>query len=160
MNENRISIEISQADIAAVNAAIQVINDKLRPYLIALNQEDKKVLAKIGERNVPFVEKCLQYAQSNPEFLPPYINAGEFKKDFDGFSVLRNLLRPLAQTVNNIDDTATLCGSEANEQGLAYYGSVRHAAKMNVPNARAIYDDLSVRFEAQKARKLKPDAVK
>ncbi len=160
MNENKISIEILTADLADINTAVQTLLKKLEPYLIALNADDKKGLAKIGERNLPYVEKTLQYAVSNPEFLPPYIDVVEFRKDFDAFRVLRELLRPLAQITSNIDDTATLCGSEAIDATSAYYGSVSQAAKLNVPNAKAIYDDLSQRFEAQKARKKKVEPPK
>lgn len=156
MNENRISIEISRDDIEAVNQAIQTIVTRLSPYLIALDADDKKLLQKIGERNLPFVEKCLQYAESNPEFLPFYVSAGEFRKDFTGFGVLRSFLRSLNQVVSNIDDTATLCGSDSSEAASAYYGAVRTAAKNGVPNANAIYEDLSVRYEAQKARRQRP----
>jgi hypothetical protein len=155
MNENKISIEIITSDLADINSAVQTLLKKLEPYLIALNADDKKGLAKIGERNLPYVEKTLQYAVSNPEFLPPYIDVNEFKKDFEAFRVLRELLRPLAQITSNIDDTATLCGSEAIDATSAYYGSVSQAAKLNVPNAKAIYDDLSQRFEAQKVKKNK-----
>lgn len=87
--------------------------------------------------------------------MPPNI-----KKDYEAFSVLNGFLRPLAQIVRNLDDTATLCGSEALSATNTYYGSVRQGMKMGVPNAKAIYDDLSQRYEAQKARKLKPEAIK
>ena len=157
MTENRISIEISAADIAAVTEAIQVIVTKLSPYLIALGVEDKKALAKIGERNLPFVEKCVQYAETNSEFLPFYVSGAELRKDFTAFGVLKNFLRSINQVVSNLDDTATICGSETSDGTSAYYGSVRTAAKNGVPNANAIYEDLSIRYEAQKARRLKPN---
>ncbi len=153
MSENRISIEFSQAELDAINDAIAIINSKLAPKLIALEADDKKALAKIGERSLPFVEKCVQYAESNPEFLPFYVSAVELKKDFTAFSVLKNLLRPLSQLIGNIDDTATLCGSEAINDCSSYYGSVREASQRGVPNAKPIYDDLSIRYEAQKARR-------
>ncbi len=66
------------------------------------------------------------------------------------------MLRVLNQVVGNIDDTATLCGSEASDAASAYYGSVRVASQKGVPNANAIYEDLSVRYEAQKARRGRP----
>lgn len=96
----------------------------------------------------------------NPEFLPAFVDVAEMLKDFTGFNVLNGFLRPLQQITRNLDDTATLCGSEAILASLAYYNSVKQAVKMNVPKASAIYDDLSQRFEAQKARKIKPEAVK
>ncbi len=113
-------------------------------------------MAKLGEKSVSFVEKTIQYSESNPEFVPPYMSAAEMKKDYTGFNQLNAFLRPLAQLVSNIDDTATLCGSEAMGQVSAYYNSTKLAAKMNVPNAQTIYEDLSQRFEAQKAKRLKP----
>lgn len=54
-----------------------------------------------------------------------------------------------------MQDTSMLAGSEADEFARAYYGAVGQAAKMGVPNAQAIYDDLSVRYEAQRANRPK-----
>ena len=84
----------------------------------------------------------------------------EMKKDFDAFSILNNFLRPLAQITRNLEDTAMLCGSEAYSAGLIYYGSVKQAAKVNVPKAKAIADDLSTRFESQKVKKKKAEPIK
>lgn len=129
MNENQISIEMSAADVTAVNAAFQTLATKLSPYLIALHPDDKRTLAALGERGISFVEKAMQYAQSNPEFMPAFIDAGEFKaefkKDFDAFNMLRGFLRLLGQIHDNLNDTAALCGSEANKAALAYYGWAR-----------------------------------
>lgn len=160
MNENRISIQLSNADVTAINDAIQTLADKLQPILIALEMADKKNLAKLGERSVSFVAKTMQYVDSDAEFLPAFIDVGEMKKDFQAFNTLNSFLRPLRQIVGNLDDTATLCGSEAILASLAYYNSVKLAARMNTPKASTIYDDLSQRFEAQKARKTKPETLK
>jgi hypothetical protein len=160
MNENRISIEFTQVDIDAVNEAIATLAAKLQPMLIALDAADKRNLAKLGEKSVSFVGKSLQYAVSNPEFLPAFVDVVEMQKDFTAFNLLNGFLRPLEQITKNLDDTATLCGSETIQASLAYYNSTRQAVKMNVPKASAIYDDLSQRFEAQKARKIKSGTVK
>jgi hypothetical protein len=152
MNENRVSIEISQADIDAVNQAVQTLNEKLAPYLIALEAGDKQALAKMKDKSAPFVEKILQYVNSNAEFVPAFLDTAEMKKDYQAFNALNNILRSLAQIVSNLEDTSVLCGSESYQGALAYYNSVKQAKKMNVPNADAIYQDLSVRFEAQRAK--------
>ena len=160
MNENRISIELTIAQVKAVNEAIQTLADNLQPVLIALEPDDKKNLAKLGEKSVSFVGKTIQYAESNPEFVPPFISVAEMTKDFTSFNQLNDFLRPLLQIVRNLDDTAALCGSEALLEALACYNSTRVAAKMNVPKAATIYEDLSQRFEAQKAKRIKPIAPK
>jgi hypothetical protein len=156
MNENSISLGIKESDAAEITKAIQVLADKLQPLLIALEASDRQSLAKMKDKSVPFIEKIIQYVESNPEFVPVFLNTDEMKKDFNAFTVLNKFLRPLAQITRNLEDTAMLCGSEAYSAGLIYYGSVKQAAKVNVPKAKAVADDLSVRFEAQKVSKKKP----
>ncbi|GAB4329049.1 MAG: hypothetical protein OHK0038_03010 [Flammeovirgaceae bacterium] len=155
MTENRISINLSQSEIDKINAAIKTLSDILQPYLIALEAEDKAALPKIKDKTIAFAEKANQYIQNNPEFIPPYLDVNEFKKDYHAFNTLNQFLKPLVQLVSNLEDTATLCGSEALQAILMYYNSIKMAAKNNVPGAKSIYDDLSVRFEAQKALKKK-----
>ena len=155
MTENRISISFNPNDITEIMAAMKTLQEKLASKLIALDIPDKAALAKIKDKTIPFMEKIIQYLQTNPEFVPLFVDAEEIKKDYDAFVVLNNFLKPLAQITSNLDDTAVLCGSEAYTAGLAYYNAVKQAAKMNVPNAKPIYDDLSVRFVAQKATKKK-----
>jgi len=146
-NENRISLSISDADQTAINQAITALAALLQPMLVALDPEDRKALAKMNDRSIPFVEKVVQYVDSNPEFVPPYVDTAEFKKDFEVFMELREFLRPLLQVVGNLEDTTILSGSDAYEVARAYYKTVQQAVKMNVPNAQAIYDDLKPRFE-------------
>ena len=160
MNENRISLDISPADADAITTAIQILATKLQPLLIALEAADRQSLAKMKDKSVPFLEKIVQYVESNPEFVPIFLNTDEMKKDFNAFTVLNNFLRPLAQITRNLEDTAMLCGSEAYSAGLIYYGSVKQAAKANVPKAKAVADDLSTRFEAQKVKKTKAQPIK
>jgi hypothetical protein len=159
MNSSRIPIELSTADIDAINWAIATLAAKLQPLLIALEDEDKNNLAKLGERSILFIEMCLQYAESDTEFLPDFVDVTRMKQDLTAFSLLSEFLRPLRQITRNLDDTATLCGSEVISASLAYYNSIRHAIEMNAPNASVIHDDLSQLFEAQKPRKHKPEAV-
>jgi hypothetical protein len=155
MTENRISINLTQSEIDKINTAIKTLTDALQPYLIALEAEDKASLPKMKDKTIAFAEKASQYMQNNPEFTPPYLDVNEFKKDYHAFNILNQFLKPLVQLVSNLEDTSVLCGSEALQSTLLYYNSIKMGAKGNVPGAKAIYDDLSVRFEAQKALKKK-----
>ncbi len=51
--ENIVSIEIPAADITAVQDAIQIIEDKLKPYLVALNPEERQELPKMSDKTAP-----------------------------------------------------------------------------------------------------------
>jgi precorrin-6x reductase len=152
MNENRISIEYTREELDVVNEAYRIIVAKIGPKLRALDPNDKRTMPKLGEKNIAHFEKCAQYAISNPEFVPPFMSAEEFNRDLNAYKASLILLRPFAQLSSNLDDTATLCGAEVREQGSAFYNSVKQAAKMGVPNAKAIYDDLKISFEAQRVK--------
>lgn len=151
MSENRISLKFTESEITQIKDAIGVLVGLLAPKLIALSAEDKKRLSKISDDSIPFNEKVAQYVVSNPEFVPMFRRADEFLTDFSAFKELRGFIRLLEQVFGNMQDSSMLAGSEADEFARAYYGAVGQAAKMSVPNAQAIYDDLSIRYEAQRA---------
>lgn len=159
MNNNRISLTFTDDEKKQINDAITVLLNLLAPKLIALDKEDKKRLAKLSDDGIPFAEKVMHYSVSNPEFIPAYTSAAEFDKDFTGFTVLREFVRPLMQLVSNLEDTWTLCGSEADEFARLYYAMVAQGAKMGVPGAQTIYDDLKPRYEVQRANRAKQPAA-
>ena len=145
-NDIALSIKISPAEQQRLIEALNTLMEVLEPYLIALSAEQRKQLPKMSDKTLPFVEKCLAYAQSNPQFAPVYMNIEEMKIDVEAVEILTRLSRPIRHICENIGDTTVLAGSEAYIAALAYYNSVKQAAKMNVPAAKVIYDDLSKRF--------------
>lgn len=156
-NENVVSIVIPSGDLQQVIIKLQEISNILKPYLIALTPEDRKTIAKMSDKTLPFVEKALDYAQSNPEFTPAYMSVPELQIDMKAVQDMTTILQYMIPICDNVSDTEMLSGSEAYLAALTYYNSVKHAAKMNVPSAKAIYDDLSKRFETQKSKAKKMD---
>jgi hypothetical protein len=144
--DNSISIQIPEGDLTIVRDALALIQTTLAPYLIALTPEDRKKLPKMGDGSEPFVAKVMDYVVSDPQFLPPYLHVVEMKKDWDVVTGLMPIFRTVQQLDSNLSDTVMLSGSEAYEASLNYYKSVKMAAKMNVPNAKTIAEDLSKRF--------------
>jgi len=144
--ENRISIVISDEDKAAIEAALGTIRTKLEPYLVALTPDERMESLKMRDKSIPFVEKTLNYIVTNPEFAPPDILPRELNKDVSLAVYLNTLEAALKQLLTGVDDTCMLAGSEAFIACLSYYNSVKEAARRNVPNAKAIYDDLKLRF--------------
>ncbi|MGC2238357.1 MAG: hypothetical protein WA584_19540 [Pyrinomonadaceae bacterium] len=157
MSENRISIQFSEADAKDINQVIKMLITKFSPYLIALTADDKRAVPKVGDKGAAFMQKSAGYMDANPEFIPMFLDKAEADKDFEGFSAMHEFLRLLAPLVSNMEDTALLCGSEFYRACLNYYDTVKRAAENNVPGARAIYEDLKVYFDAQRA---KPQAAK
>ena len=151
--ENKISISIPQTDLQAAAEAIKTAREILAPYLIALTPEDRKELLKMSDGTRPFVEKVMDYVKTEPSFLPQFVPAEEMEKDWKANMDINNLYKSAALLCDDLNDTMMLAGSEAYEASLAYYNSVKFAARMRAPNAKGIYEDLKVRFEKQGKRK-------
>ncbi|TAF77865.1 MAG: hypothetical protein EAZ53_01240 [Bacteroidetes bacterium] len=148
---------IPPGELQQVINKLQEIASILKPFLIALTPDERKSIPKMSDKTQPFVEKALDYAQSNPEFTPAYMSVPELQIDMKAVQDLTAVLQLLQPMCDNVNDTTMLSGSEAYLAALTYYNSVKHAAKSNIPSAKAIYDDLSKRFEAQKAKGKKQD---
>ncbi|RAI83871.1 hypothetical protein [Algoriphagus yeomjeoni] len=153
--ENKVSIEISPADLLAIKVALAVLQAKLGPLLIALTDEERRSLFKMGEASRPFVEKVLEYVVSNPEFLPPFTDVAEMQKDWKAISDLIPIFNGLSQLCSNLDDTLMEAGSEVMVPSAAYYKSAQMAAKLGVPSAKPVVADLRVRWE-RKPKKSPP----
>jgi hypothetical protein len=160
MQENRISITVSPEDLEALQTAVATMQTILAPYLITLNPTDRQTLAKMNNASLPFVQKVMDYATTNPQFVPAYIDLPELKKDVDAVDTLLQIYRPLEQLFTNLDHTVMLCGSEAYVASLTFYNSVKQAAKLNVLGAEPIANDLKTGFEVQGKKKTDPEPPK
>ena len=103
--DNKVSIQIPPADLTAIKDAVAVLQAKLGPLLIALTDEERRSLFKMGEASHPFVEKVLEYVVTNPEFLPPFTDVPEMQKDWKAISDLLPVFNVLSQLCSNLDDT-------------------------------------------------------
>ena len=144
--ENRVSIVLTEEEKAQITAALTAMNAVLEGKLVTLSPQERREHPKMGDGTEPFVSKALDYATSNPEFTPRFVNADDMKIDFEAVSTLNSIYRPLKQLIEQLDDSILLSGSEAYVAALAYYNSVKVGAKMNAPGAKSIYNDLKQRF--------------
>lgn len=90
----------------------------------------------------------MDYAESDDQFAPPFMDVPEMRKDFDVVDKLMPILRKVGQLNSNLADTLMLAGSEAYVAALSYYNSVKLATRMNIPGAKPVYEDLKVRFDS------------
>ena len=144
--QDRISLNIPPADLAAIDAAIATLKTKLVPHLKTLSSQDKKEMAKMGDKSFALVHKALEYCLKVPDLVPPYLDVEAYQQDVEAVTLLRGYSQDLEGVVAPLDDTLTLAGAEALNATLMYYNSSRQAAKANIPNAANVYNDLSARF--------------
>jgi hypothetical protein len=62
----------------------------------------------MGDKTVATVQKVKSYLETNPEFIPPYMNTDEFLKDEAVVSTLDPLGNLATQLASDIRDAAML----------------------------------------------------
>ena len=144
---NSVSIDISEEDLTEIHNAIATLKAKLSPYLIAITPAERQAVPKMSDGTIPFVEKAMDYAREDAQFLPPYTDLDEVHKDWNAVKNLVPMLRDIQQVESNLNDTVMVAGSEAYLGALSYYNSVKYATKLNVADAKIIYEDLKQRFQ-------------
>jgi hypothetical protein len=152
MLTNRANQAIPETVIDTVTTKLNEIKTALAPYMISLTDDDRKELLKMSDKSEAFVAKVVNYTDSNPEFIPSYLDKAELKLDYDNCKKLDPILKLAQQLCDTLEDTRTVCGSEAFLEALAYYNTVKTAEKNGIGNASTIYEDLGQRFPGRKSK--------
>ena len=152
--ENKISSEITEAMLTEINESINAINTTMASVLLFnLTASERMGTRSIGDGSLAFVDKALQYADSNPALLPPYLDLPEAKKDFKLARDLYGVLQKVNTLQRAIEDTMMVAGSEAFDAALIFYNSVKGASRVNVPGSQAVSDDLQKQFPGHTKKK-------
>jgi hypothetical protein len=146
MPENRSNVAIPAAVITAITTSFTAIQTALAPYVTPLSEDDRKGILKMSEKSETFVGKSLDYAGTNPEFMPAFGSVSDFQLDFGNVTALNPISKLALQVANDLNDTAMVAGHEAFASALMYYNNVSQGNKNGVASSRTIYADLSQRF--------------
>jgi len=144
--ENKIDFQIPSEVAAQVRQNITDATNALKPYLIGLNADERKTIPKVSDGTEPFIRKTLEFSETNPQFMPPFVSIEGFNHDMETWENLKSILRPVQQLANDLADTTMQAGSESYVAALSYYNSVKQAAKLSIPGSKPIYDELKKRF--------------
>lgn len=150
--ENRISIQIPEETLKEIRECLNKARALFAPYAESLTPKERQGKAKMSDGTEAFVMKTMEFVVTDPQFNPPYLDVAELKKDLDAYFQLKPFDTAAKQLSDEFSDTVMMAGSEAYTTALAYYNSVKMAARMNVPGAKAIYEELRKRFESNGSR--------
>jgi len=149
MSVNRISSALSVADRLEVMDLLSKIDQKLS-FLIDVGPEERKSMAKMGDRNRAFASKALDIATQNPSFLPRSFDLAEMRRDLELYDALQPVLLALTRLQELVDDTAVAAGNEAYCAALEIYRYAK--ANGNVAGLDNWIGEMGQRFAQQSSR--------
>jgi len=97
--------------------AIATIKQKL-PFLTDLSLEERRTLPKMGDKSRAFVNKAVEVATQNPDFLPRAFDVDEMRCDVTLFEAMQPIVLAPTQLQELADDTRVAVGSEAYMAGI------------------------------------------
>jgi hypothetical protein len=152
MKDNKHVQAIPQDVLTQAQTKINEVAALIAPYVVALTPAERHELPKMGEKTISFVEKAYDFAQQNPNLVPPYLDITAFGVDFGDAHGLWTLVNSIRQLDENTGDTEMMAGSEAYQAALVFYKSVKMAAAQDIPGAKAVYEELKTRFPGGKRK--------
>jgi len=128
------------------------------PFLLGLNEAERRRLPMIRRENKLFVEEAVRALEQNQRLLPGYMNPLEMGKDLKLHEQLLEIELQIGQLFEQVRHTRMLAGSEAYQAALVFYKMAKAASVAGVPGTHVVVEKLRERFQYV-ARNEEPGAV-
>ena len=143
MMKNLVSFNLSDTQLAAVDAALQALETELLG-LVALPAGTKKRSPTLGAKSEAFCRQTLRVLAENPQLVPATMNVAQAQRDLQMRDQLRQRSVRLTKLMSRLDDTDFALGSDAMQvasQGYALLKVVGRAQGLD-----DVRKDLGTRF--------------
>jgi len=128
MSQNLVSLNFSADDIAAIDAAIGTLEQKLGS-LVELSIDERRTLTKMGERSESLCRQTLIVLGQNAQLLPPAYDLAEAQGDLAVLDLLRPRFSRLRLLVSKADDSEMALGSDILTAALEGYALAKAFGK-------------------------------
>lgn len=131
--DNLASIAFTAAEVQQLKDALDTIDSILNGKVLNLTPEERQQYGSVNETNKLFVNKIRDFAQQNPQHIPPFLDMTEFEKDYQAREVCEKNVIRLTSITEKLDDTKTALDFDNYRTSLAVYKLVQYLAAQNVP---------------------------
>jgi len=122
--KNLVSLSFSAEDLAAMDAALAVIEEKLAG-LVSLSTKQVRGLFKMGEKSEVFCRNVPQVLDQNPQVVTPALGLPEANGDLAALDALRPRLRRLKLLTTRGEDTLVALGADVMSAALEGYALLK-----------------------------------
>lgn len=156
MQQNDLSITITQAAEDAILAKITELRALIDSWAVSLTDDDRAAYFKLGDARMAFDQKCDNYLHQHPDLVPPGISLAEYDKDGAAAAAIKRILAKLTPLETRLTDTLIVAGADRMDADLAFYNYLEFAARTGAAGADDIHDDLKATFPGSRRRGPQP----
>ena len=120
MTQNLVSLHLTSDDLAAIDAALETVEEKLAA-LVELSVDERRALTKMGEKSEAFCRQTLIVLAQNRQIIPAELDVREAENDLEQLDLLRPRFARLRQLATRADDTEMALGSDVMAAALEGY---------------------------------------
>jgi len=124
VSQNIIDFTLDDAQLAASLQALTDLETQLSG-LVAMSSEQRRKLARMGDKSEVFCRQTLAVLQQNPQVVPPSLKLAEAQADLAALDRLRPLLLRLQRLAERAADTETALGSDVMRCALDGYALLK-----------------------------------
>lgn len=124
MSQNLISLNFTPEDYAQLDDLLTQLETLLAP-LIDLTADERRALARMGEKSEVFCRQTLSVMAQNRKLVPEEVMLAEAENDLHHFDALRPRYNRLLQLVGRCEDSITALGSDVMSTSLEGYALLR-----------------------------------
>lgn len=151
MPQNLVSLNLSDAVVAELGTLVGQVEERTA-MLVALDNDTRREITKMGERSESFVRQALAALDQNREIVPPSLKLDEAMADLKAVDQIRPLRQRVARLLERLEDTEMALGSDAMSAALEGYALLRVSGKSR--GLDGLRESLSTRFN--RTRKAAP----
>jgi hypothetical protein len=153
MGQNLISLDLNEAELAAIDAALSTLEEQLGG-LIDLDAEQRRSLPKMGDKSEAFCRQTLNLLAQNPQLVPPGLGLDDARRDLAHLDVLRSRTNRLRQLVGRAEDSEIALGSDVMRAALEGYALLKLIGKGS--GLETLRQDIGARFGRRVSRAKSP----
>ena len=149
MTQNIISLSLTPADFADVDAALTQLEQKFES-LVSLEPEQVRKLSKMGDKSEAFCRQTITLLAQNPSVVPPSLDVAEAQSDLANLDALRPRISRLSQLLRKAQDSETALGSDVMSAATAGYGLLQVVGKGQ--GLEDLLKEVSVRWQKKRPK--------
>lgn len=149
MSQNLISLDLSEAELADIDAALGMLEARLGG-LIDLSATERRSLPKMGDKSEAFCRQTLSLLVQNPQLVPSGLGLEDAQRDLAALDVLRRRTHRLRQLLGRADDSEIALGSDVMRVALEGYALLKLMGKGS--GLETLRQDIGARFVRRTSR--------
>jgi len=143
---NRTAIKIPPEALRKAQLKLDEAAKVLKPHLVVLTPSERLSFRKSGAELIKFLELSHNLAVESPGLFPAFINTEVFRNEYLTTHELWILVNKINQLGEHVRDTERLSGNRTLEMAVAFYQTVKMAARRDIPGSKIIFSELRSAF--------------